>query len=133
MTDGVTSRGFGQRRKTVLVVDDDRDARGLLTTVLEGAEYQVLQAGDGAEALRVLAKHAAECNIILLDLMMPVMNGWDFRRKQRESVDLAGIPVLLMSAGAHMDAASGDMDVVGFMTKPVEADDLLAKVKKHCA
>jgi CheY-like chemotaxis protein len=123
----------GQRRKTVLVVDDDRDARGMLKAVLEGAEYDVLQAGDGAEALRVLSAHASRCNIILLDLMMPVMNGWDFRRKQRESVDLAGIPVLLMSAGAHMDAASGDMDVVGFMAKPVEVDELLAKVKKHCA
>src|SRR4029077_1349372 len=85
------------------------------------------------EALRVLAQHAANCNIILLDLMMPVMNGWDFRRKQRESVDLGRIPVLLLSAGAHMDAASGDMGAVGFMTKPVEVSDLLAKVKKHCA
>ncbi len=128
-----TRVGTEQRRKTVLVVDDDRDARGLLTAVLEGAEYDVLQAADGAEALRVLSAHATRCNIILLDLMMPVMNGWDFRRKQRESAHLAGIPVLLMSAGAHIDAASGDMDVVGFMTKPVEVDDLLAKVKKHGA
>jgi CheY-like chemotaxis protein len=134
MTDDTGLRGTtGQGRKTVLVVDDDRDARGMLTTVLEGAQYDVLQAADGAEALRVLSAHASRCDIILLDLMMPVMNGWDFRRKQRESVDLAGIPVLLMSAGAHMDAASGDLDVVGFMTKPVEVDDLLAKVKKHCA
>ena len=134
MTDEPALRGItGQRRKTVLVVDDDRDARGMMTAVLEGAEYEVLQASDGAEALRVLSAHASKCNIILLDLMMPVMNSWDFRRKQREIVDLAGIPVLLMSAGAHMDAASGDMDVVGFMTKPVEVDDLLAKVKKHCA
>ena len=122
MTDGATSRGSGQRRKTVLVVDDDGDARGLLTAVLEGAEYDVLQAGNGAEALRVLSSNADRCNIILLDLMMPVMNGWDFRRKQRESVDLAGIPVLLMSAGAHMDAASGDMDVVGFDATKAEVE-----------
>jgi CheY-like chemotaxis protein len=133
MADGEVLRGIGQRRKTVLVIDDDCDARGLMTEVLEGAEYDVLQAGNGAEALRVLSSNADRCNIILLDLMMPVMNGWDFRRKQRESTDLADIPVLLMSAGAHMDAASGDLDVVGFMTKPVEVDDLLAKVKKHCA
>ena len=53
--------------------------------VLEGAEYDVLQAGDGAEALRVLSGNADRCHLILLDLMMPVMNGWDFRRKQRES------------------------------------------------
>ena len=59
MTDEAALRGItGQRRKTVLVVDDDRDARGMLTAVLEDAEYDVLQAGDGAEALRVLSAHA---------------------------------------------------------------------------
>ena len=46
---------------------------------------------------------------------------------------LAGIPVLLMSAGAHIAAASGDLDAVGYMAKPVEVADLLAQVKKHCA
>lgn len=120
-------------RKTVLVVDDDDDARGLLTSVLESAAYEVLQAGDGAEALRLLEGPGARCNIILLDLMMPVMNGWDFRRKQRQNAALAGIPVLLMSAGAHIAAASGDLDAVGYMAKPVEVADLLAKVKQHCA
>jgi CheY-like chemotaxis protein len=122
-----------QHRKTVLVVDDDDDARGLLTSVLESAAYDVLQAGDGAEALRLLESPGARCNIILLDLMMPVMNGWDFRRKQRQNAALAGIPVLLMSAGAHIAAASGDLDAVGYMAKPVEVADLLAKVKQHCA
>jgi CheY-like chemotaxis protein len=133
MTSAAFPRAGGPSRKTVLVVDDDHDARNLLTSVLESAEYDVLQAGDGAEALRVLAGRGVQCSIILLDLMMPVMNGWDFRRKQRENADLAGIPVLLMSAGAHIAAASGDMGAVGYMAKPVEVADLLAQVKKHCA
>lgn len=133
MSTEAEARRGPQRRKTVLVVDDDDDARGLLTSVLESAAYDVLQAGDGAEALRLLESPGARCNIILLDLMMPVMNGWDFRRKQRQNAALAGIPVLLMSAGAHIAAASGDLDAVGFMAKPVEVSDLLDKVKKHCA
>src|SRR4051794_37191201 len=124
--------GPGNGRKPGLAAAAARAAPGMLRPGLGGPANEGFQGGDGAEALRVLSAHASRCNIILLDLMMPVMNGWDFRRKQREIVDLARIPVLLMSAGAHMDAASGDMDVVGFMTKPVEVDDLLAKVKKHC-
>lgn len=124
---------INHRRKVVLVVDDDEDARALLTSVLEDADYDVLQAANGAEALHELAASGAACDIILLDLMMPVMNGWAFRRRQLENWVWAGIPVLLMSSGAHLDAASGDLDAAGCMAKPVEVKDLLAKVKKHCA
>jgi DNA-binding response OmpR family regulator len=123
----------GDRRKVVLVVDDDGDARDLLASVLEGAAYDVLQARDGADALRVLADGGAACDIILLDLTMPVMNGWDFRHNQRANARLAGIPVLLMSAIAQLPTACGELDAAGYMTKPLEMTDLLAKVKKHCA
>jgi CheY-like chemotaxis protein len=122
----------GNRRKVVLVVDDDRDVRELLALVLEGAHYEVLMACDGADALRVLADRATTCNLILLDLMMPVMNGWDFRRKQRTTEELASIPVVLMSAGAHVFAASCELHAAAYVVKPVDTADLLAKVKKHC-
>jgi len=65
--------------------------------------------------------------------MMPVMNGWDFRRKQRANPALADIPVLLMSAGAHLAAAIGDLNVAGCVAKPVEIPDLLAKVRRYCS
>jgi CheY-like chemotaxis protein len=116
----------------VLLVEDDPDARTLLATVLEDAGWKVRQAENGAEALTILAEEQGRCALILLDLMMPVMNGWDFRRKQRASPALAGIPVLLMSAGAHIASASGDLDAAGTVTKPVEINDLLAKVQRHC-
>jgi DNA-binding response OmpR family regulator len=145
MTAAAPQRSIGgDRRKVVLIVEDDEDAGDLLSSFLEDAHYGVLRARDGAEALRVLGGAGAErggepgavpaktCNLILLDLMMPVMNGWDFRRKQRASPELAGIPVLLMSAGAHIAAVSGELEAAGFMAKPVEIADLLAKVKKHC-
>jgi two-component system chemotaxis response regulator CheY len=119
-------------QKVVLLVEDDEDARDLLATILEDAHYKVVRAGNGAEALTLLQDLKDGCNIILLDLMMPVMNGWDFRRKQKQNAELAGIPVLLMSAGARIASASGDLDAAGYLTKPVEIPDLLEKVKRHC-
>jgi len=116
----------------VLVVEDDSDALDLIATILEDAGYNVLRATNGLEALARLAEQRGRCDLILLDLMMPVMNGWDFRRKQREIVALADIPVILMSAGAHLAAASDGLDPAGSMTKPVDPEDLIAIVKRHC-
>ena len=119
-------------QKVVLLVEDEDDARNLLATLLEEGGYQVLRAANGVEALNLLESARGACNIILLDLMMPVMNGWDFRRKQKQNPLYAGIPVLLMSAGARIASASGDLDAAGYVTKPVEVDDLLEKVRQHC-
>jgi len=118
-------------RQVVLVVDDDPDARDAISAILEDAGYDAFQAANGHEALRQLAA-LDRCDLILLDLMMPVMNGWDFRRKQKASPALSGIPVLLMSAGAHMPTVSGDLQAAGYLTKPVDVSDLLAVVEQHC-
>jgi CheY-like chemotaxis protein len=117
--------------QVVLLVEDDDDAREVLGTLLENADFRVLKAANGSEALAVLANVQGKCNIIILDLMMPVMNGWDFRRKQKDNPAIADIPVLLMSAGAHLASASGDLDAAGYLTKPVEISDLIEKVKRH--
>jgi CheY-like chemotaxis protein len=117
---------------SVLVVEDDSDALDLIATILEDAGYQVLRAANGLEALARLAEQRGRCDLILLDLMMPVMNGWDFRRKQREIPAVAEIPVVLMSAGAHLAAASDGLDAVGSVTKPVDPEDLIAIVRRHC-
>jgi CheY-like chemotaxis protein len=119
-------------KRVVLVVDDEPDARDLLAEVLEDASFMVLRAANGAEALQMLAAHRGRCDVILLDLMMPVMNGWDFRRKQKQTPDLAGIPVLLMSAGGRIAAVRDDLDAAGYVTKPVEITDLLQKVQEQC-
>jgi DNA-binding response OmpR family regulator len=125
---------IGQKvgRKTVLLVEDDDDERDALAALLEEADYQVLQAPNGAEALRLLESRPDDpCDIILLDLMMPVMNGWDFRRLQKRRAALANIPVVLMSAGAQIAFAVEDLDAAGYVAKPVEIDDLLDKVERH--
>lgn len=118
--------------RVVLVVEDDRDARDAIMAILEDAGYDAIGAANGSEALRQLADREGRCDLILLDLLMPVMNGWDFRRKQKETPAFADIPVLLMSAGAHMATVSGELSAAGTVTKPVEMVDLLAIVQRHC-
>lgn len=118
-------------RKTVLLVEDDDDERDALAALLEQEDYRVLQAPNGAEALKLLEAQPDQCQIILLDLMMPIMNGWDFRRMQKRKAELANIPVVLMSAGAQIAFAVEDLDAAGYVTKPVELSDLLEKVERH--
>jgi DNA-binding response OmpR family regulator len=114
----------------ILIVDDDPDILQTLALCLSTEGYKILMASNGREALDVVENERP--SVILLDLMMPVMNGWDFRRKQRETPAFANIPVLLMSAGAHMATVSGELNAAGYVTKPVEMSDLLAVVQQHC-
>ncbi len=115
----------------VLIVDDDADARGAIADLLEDAGYDVLCAANGREALVRLSLRGVRCDLILLDLLMPVMNGWDFRRLQRQTPEIAHIPVLLMSAGAHLAVVREELKADGSMTKPVAEVDLLQLVKRH--
>jgi DNA-binding response OmpR family regulator len=120
------------QRKTVMIVEDDDATRDALTALLEDENYRVLQASNGVEALRILNADSKACQVICLDLMMPVMNGWDFRQQQRRTSALAHIPVVLMSAGAQLAIASEDLGAAAYVTKPVVIDDLLAIVRHHC-
>lgn len=115
----------------VLVVEDDFDVLHAIATILEDAGYEVLCAANGAEALRKLGDRQGQCDLIFLDLLMPVMNGWDFRHKQKQTPAFAGIPVVLMSAGAHMATVSGDLEAAGYLTKPVDINDLLGVARRH--
>ena len=116
----------------VMLVDDDDGARESITELLEGTGYSVLQAENGSAAWRLLEDVKGRCVIIVLDLMMPMMNGWDFRRKQRGDSRFAGIPVLLMSAGAHIASVSAELEAADHVPKPVDIADLLEKLRRHC-
>jgi CheY-like chemotaxis protein len=117
-----------KRRRRVLVVDDDRDLRDLLAAVLSSAGYEVLTAENGAAALSVLRTVLPD--LIILDLMMPVMNGWQFREAQSALPDYARIPVVCLSghhAARHQATALG---ISGCVLKPFEVDDLIATVNR---
>jgi two-component system chemotaxis response regulator CheY len=124
--------GAAAARRTVLVVDDDPDALDVIATVIEDAGYDVMRAANGREALRRLHDSEGRCDLILLDLLMPVMNGWDFRRRQRETPAFAHIPVFLMSAGAHLAVVRDELQASGCVAKPVDAEEILDVVKRQC-
>jgi CheY-like chemotaxis protein len=111
----------------VLIVEDDPELREMLVCLLEISGFQTRVARDGAVAL-MEARRLPHPHVILLDLMMPVMDGWEFRRRQLADHVIATIPVVLVSAlssAHHRDLAAAA--VVG---KPCDFDHLLAVVRR---
>ena len=123
---------MAQSQQTLLVVDDDLDIREALQDVLEGAGYSVCCAADGQQALETLRCGRCTPDLILLDLMMPRMNGFEFRDVQRRESGLCDIPVLLASADPALPQAARSLGVAGYLRKPLDLDDLLGTVDRLC-
>jgi CheY-like chemotaxis protein len=115
----------------ILVVEDDFDIREALTQILEDEGYEVRGASNGCEALEIATSGPAP-RLILLDLMMPVMNGWQFRSEQLKDPRLAAVPVLVISADPDLQPKAAALGVAGLLKKPISLDDLLSAVKVHC-
>jgi len=115
----------------VLVVDDDRDIRDSLIETLEDHGYAAIGAGNGVEAIDVLRTHAERPCLILLDLMMPVMDGRGFREEQLKHPAWAGIPVIVVSAYGDVEAQAGEL-AVDFLRKPLATRPLIAAVARRC-
>ncbi|MBC7545053.1 MAG: response regulator, partial [Candidatus Sericytochromatia bacterium] len=87
-------------RGGILIVEDDIDIRETLAEILADEGYSVASAANGLDAISYLQTEAMPC-VILLDLMMPVMSGWEFRAKQQQDPTLAGIPVVVLSGDGN--------------------------------
>jgi CheY-like chemotaxis protein len=111
----------------ILVVEDDEDAREALVALLEMKGYSAAAAGNGREALDYLNR-APTPNLIILDLWMPVMNGWQFRTEQVKDPRLARIPVIVVTALSDRT----DVDADEIIIKPVDVDSLLTTVGYYC-
>lgn len=123
---GRSSSGTQLRPGPILVVDDYDDARGALRDVLEERGYTVIEAANGQEALTFLASRPdANVRLILLDLQMPVMDGWEFLKVLRSYVRLASIPVIVVSAHAPRFQPDADPGVVGCIHAPRDLDQLM--------
>ena len=111
----------------ILVVEDEHELQVSLSTVLGDEGYSVTCVNHGKAALEHLRSPAARPCVILLDLMMPVMTGFDFRREQQRDPSLAAIPVIVLSANAGDHA--GDVQPAATFRKPVELDEVIGMVR----
>ncbi|HUP64627.1 MAG TPA: response regulator [Thermoanaerobaculia bacterium] len=118
-------------RKRILVVDDDLPLRGMLSAVLRRHGFQVYLAGDGGEAQRALMLHHPD--LILLDLMMPGINGWDFLQRLRETGLIGKTPIIVISAHLRKEPqAVLQMGVAAILPKPFNLDDLVELIEHLC-
>jgi CheY-like chemotaxis protein len=113
----------------ILIVEDDDSAREALSDCLEMEGFRVASARNGKEALDYL--HSSPLpKIILLDLYMPVMTGWEFREAQKKDAAIAKIPVVVVTAFGSGMTKQIDADII--MHKPLDLDRLLSVIRDHC-
>jgi two-component system chemotaxis response regulator CheY len=115
----------------VLVIDDEPDIRSLVSMILESAGHMVVEARDGAEGLSKL--QSEEPDVVLLDLRMPVIDGWEFMRRAREGDLLKGTRIIGVSAHASPDSVqeAAKAGCHGYVSKPFTMDDLLSEIDKQ--
>ena len=116
--------------KPILVVDDDTDILSLITFVLEAEGYSVSTASDGRAGLEEIERHLPR--LVLLDMKMPVMNGWEFVREVRLRHDSA-VPIVIVTASADAREVAQEVGAVGWIAKPFDLDQLVRLVAHHCS
>ena len=115
----------------ILIVEDDDDARQAMALYFELDGYSVVQARDGVEALDLLRSSPGIC-LILLDLFMPVMNGFEFRAEQLRDPVLADVPVVVVSADVSTAQKAAALGAVAALVKPIEFEKLRQTVAQYC-
>jgi CheY-like chemotaxis protein len=113
----------------VLIVEDDADLREMMAQLLTMEGFVSTAVANGREALEYL-RHGGRPHVILLDLMMPVMDGWEFLREQHRETDFAAVPVIILSAlDQHRAGNTGNAE---YLKKPLDFDRLVQLVRQHC-
>ena len=118
----------GESCTGILIVDDDPDIRDSLREVLEDEGYTVNTVGNGREALDYLHRSPRPC-VILLDLMMPVMDGWQFRREQKQDPAIATIPLIVITATGKRPVL---IDADELVMKPLDLGRLFEAIERYC-
>ena len=115
-------------RSAVLVVDDEPDLLSLIRLILEDEGYRVQTAANGRQALAQATRELP--GLILLDMKMPEMSGWEFAREFRARFDRAA-PIIVLTAAHDARARAAEVDAEGYLGKPFELDDLVATVRRY--
>lgn len=113
----------------VLIVEDSLDYRTLLGRLFKREGFDVVVAGHGGEAMTLLETESTLPHLILLDLMMPVMDGYEFRQRQLREPRLAHIPVILLTAHGNLETDPARFGITHFLRKPVEKNHLISVVR----
>ena len=128
--DASASERESAQRCLVAIVEDDSEFRDMLRELLEEEQYRVIALSNGAEALETLRGDTLP-NVILLDVSMPFMDGFDFLRFRNDDPQLSAVPVVLVTnAKPHERPTIGVNDVV---RKPIDIDEILFAIKRYCA
>lgn len=117
----------------ILLVEDDEVILNLLKEILENNSYHVECAHNGQEALEILRNSDQLPSLILLDLMMPLMDGFQFMREQTKDDKIRSIPVVAMSADSQIKEKLRGTTAQGYFKKPVKISTLLETIEHHCA
>ena len=127
MTEAATSAGTSGTSGQVLVVEDDPHMRQLVEEILSDEGYQVRTAQDGQAALEEVARELP--GVILLDMRMPRMNGWEFAREFRERYGRRA-PIVVLTAASDAGQRAAEIEAEGFLGKPFDLDDLIRVVER---
>lgn len=111
-----------------MIVDDDSAVRTALKELFETEGYTVVLAANGRAALNRLME-GFRPNVVLLDLMMPVMDGWQFRKEQKQDADIAGIPLVVITATGKRPVL---IDAAELVMKPLDLTQLFAAIERYC-
>jgi CheY-like chemotaxis protein len=120
------------RKPRILVIEDHELARRALAALLLTMGYEVVEATNGREALMTLATEAPP-DVILLDLVMPIMDGWEFMKRQRRDWRLCTIPTIVISGVPSHDPRCLEMPIVRLLPKPYTIEQLMAAIEAECS
>ena len=128
---GIGAIGKQPDKRTVLVIDDDDSILDLLEYLLTDNGYRVRVARDGQEALNLVAHEQPD--LILLDLMMPVVNGWEVMWRLRQDDETVHIPVIIISADQNVAKKANDLEAEDYIAKPFDVDEIVGKIGRLLA
>ena len=118
-------------KSCVLLIDDVRETRSALATLLQQRGYATLEADTGEMGLRLLREHVDSVAIIVLDLLMPATNGWWFREQQLADPSIADVPVIVFTSAGKPELVKYTLRIQDVLFKPVAVDDLLLAIERH--